>query len=222
MNSRLLWFPCFLLFAGWLSAEEKPVLTEDFSSYTAGAEPDLFILTGVFTVETEEGGNQVLQIGTGELVDATVQVGDSLKSGAEVTVRVKGLQQRRSFPRFGVGLHGKAGFQLRVAPAARAVELLKGEEVIQTVPFTWAAGQWHVLRLRVEGIANAGWSVSGWVWPEAAPQPEQALIEYIAEKSTLQGKTSLFGTPFSGQPIQFDDVRVTALDPHPDAAATQP
>lgn len=213
MNSHFLFLT--LLILGTAAAQDNVILTEDFTSFTAGQEPDLFILAGAFTVEAEEGGNHVLQISTGELVDATVQIGDSLKTGGEVVARAKGLQQRRSFPRFGVGLHGKSGFQLRVSPAARAVELLKGEEVIQTVPFTWTAGQWHLVRLRVEAIPNAGWSVSGWVWPEASPAPEQALIEYISEPAPLQGKASLFGTPFSGQPIQFDDVRVTALAPHP-------
>ncbi|MBU6300445.1 MAG: hypothetical protein KGS60_02740 [Verrucomicrobia bacterium] len=204
--------PVALLLPGTASAGENVLLSEDFSSFPAGKEPDLFILAGSFSVEAEEGGNHVLQIATGELVDATVQLGDSLKTGGEIVARIKGVQQRRSFPRFGVGLHGKAGFQLRVAPAARAVELLKGEDVIQTVPFTWTAGQWHLVRLRVAAIPNGGWSVSGWVWPEAAPAPSQALIDYIAEPGPLQGKSSLFGTPFSGQPIQFDDVRITALD----------
>jgi len=214
MNShRLL---CLIaLLGGCASAQE--ILDEDFTSYAVGQAPDLFILAGTFTVEEEEGGNQVLQIGPGELVDATVQLGDSLRSGGEILARVKGLQQRRSFPRFGVGLHGKAGFQLRIVPAARAIELLKGEEVIQTVPFTWTAGQWHLVRLRVEAIANGGWSVSGWVWPEAAQPPREAMIDYISESLTLQGKASLFGTPFSGQPIQFDDVHVTALAAQPDA-----
>jgi hypothetical protein len=216
-----------LAWIGWLFASspvghaQAPAVpaqfAEDFSSYTTGQEPDLLILVGTFTVEAEEGGNKVLQIGTGELVDATAQLGDSLRTGGEVVARVKGVQQRRSFPRFGVGLHGKSGFQLRVAPAGRAVELLKGEEVIQTVPFTWTAGQWHLIKLRVEAIANGAWSVSGWVWPEAAQPPREALIDYISESVPLQGKASLFGTPFSGQPILFDDVRITPLAAQPDA-----
>ncbi|RFC45631.1 MAG: hypothetical protein DVB23_001912 [Verrucomicrobia bacterium] len=221
MNSLTLRLLLALLLPLAATAQEKLLFTEDFTAFPTSQEPDLFILAGTFTVEAEDGGNHVLQIATGELVDATVQLGDSLKTGGEIVARVKGVQQRRSFPRFGVGLHGKAGFQLRVSPAARAVELLKGEEVIQTVPFSWAAGQWHLVRLRVAAIPNGGWSVSGWVWPEAAHAPTQALIDYISEPGPLQGKASLFGTPFSGQPIQFDDVRVTTLDSPQNAAKPQ-
>jgi hypothetical protein len=79
-----------------------------------------------------------------------------------------------------------------------------------------------LVKLRVEAIANGAWSVSGWVWPEAATPPKEALIDYISERVALQGKASLFGTPFSGQPILFDDVQITPLAPQPDASNPKP
>jgi hypothetical protein len=217
MNDRLLLpVACLAVAAAcgpFLAAAEP--FSEDFSAHPAGQPPDLMVLEGAFTVEAEDAGNHVLQIGPGELVDATVQLGPSLRSGGDVTVRAKGFQKRRSFPRFGVGLHGQSGFRLRVVPAARTVELTRQDEVIQSVPFAWSPGQWYFLRLRVEALDTGRWSVSGWVWPEAAAPPRDALVEYISEEARLEGKASLFGTPFSGQPVLFDDLRVTPLAPMP-------
>jgi len=215
MNSRFCLHIPWLIIASVSSLTAEEPFSEDFSAHPAGQPPDLMVLEGSFTVEAEEAGNHLLQVSPDDLTDATIQLGPSLRSGGELIVRVKGFQMRRSFPRFGIGLHGLSGFRLRVVPAARTLELTRQDEVIQSIPFTWSPGQWHLLRLRVEALDNGRWSVSGWAWPEAAEAPRDALLEYISEEVRLEGKSSLFGTPFSGQPIQFDDVRVTPLAPMP-------
>tara|TARA_R110002096_G_scaffold403766_4_gene601399 strand:- start:38135 stop:38761 length:627 start_codon:yes stop_codon:yes gene_type:complete len=185
--------------------------TENFESFAVGTEPDLFILDGTFTVELD-GGNKVLSLDPSPLVEGTVQIGKSLRTGAEITARVKGAQKRRSFPRFGVSLHGLSGYKLRVVPAKQILELVKNDEVIQTSPFVWSTDQWHVLRLRVQRLDDERWSVSGWVWAEATNPPEHANIEYIGEAKRFQGKAAIIGTPYSGSPILFDDVQITPLD----------
>jgi len=184
---------------------------DDFESYEVGKEPDLFILEGDFTVETD-GTNKVLQMKALPLVDGVVQLGASLKDGGEIQARFKAAQAGRSYPRFGVGLHGNSGYRLRVVPARKLVELVKNEEVIQTVPFTWATDQWYCVKLRAQPLADGRWSISGWAWPEAGEAPKQALIEYIGEDQKLQGKASVMGTPYSGKPIWIDNVEIRAVE----------
>lgn len=193
-------------------AAEKPFeLTEDFSEYEAGEEPDLFILDGIFTVESEEGENQILRLDPNPLTEASIQLGKSLKASGEVTARIKGTQQRRSFPRFGVGLHGSTGYRLRIVPARKEIELVRGDETIQTAPFEWANEQWHFIRLRAQKLADDRWSISGWAWAEASEEPDRPLVEYIGEVQSLRGMGSILGTPYSGEPIFFDDVVIKEL-----------
>lgn len=197
-----------LLIPGIHSAEE---FRENFESYEVAEEPDLFILDGSFTVEMD-GENKVLSLGSTPLIEGVLQLGKSLKSGAEVSVRIKGSQKRRSFPRFGVSLHGLSGYKLRVVPAKQLLELLRNDEVIQTAPFLWSTDQWHVLKLRVQRLDEERWSVSGWAWAEATKEPEDANIEYIGEAKRFQGKAAVVGTPYSGSPILFDDVSIVVFD----------
>jgi len=196
-----------------LAEEEKPEpFTEDFSSYEVGEEPDLFILDGTFTVDMEEGDNKVLRLDPNPLTEASIQFGDSLKGSGEVTARIKGIQRRRSFPRFGVGLHGFNGYRLRVVPTRKELELVKGEEVIQTAPFEWSSEQWHFVKLRAQKLADDRWSISGWAWAESSKAPDRPLIEYIGEEQRLIGKGSIMGTPYSAEPIFFDDVVIEELE----------
>ncbi len=145
------------------------------------------------------------------LTEASIQLGKSLKGSGEVVARIKGIQKRRSYPRFGVALHGLSGFRLRVVPARKEIELVRGEEVIQSAPFEWSNEQWHFVQLRAQKLAGERWSISGWAWAEASKKPKSPLVEYISEVQRLQGKSSIVGTPYSGQPILFDDVVIREL-----------
>ncbi len=211
-KNSLLSLATTLLLAPALFAQDgaEPFL-EDFEGFPAGREPDLFILDGNFTVE-KDAENQVLQLSPDPLAEGVIQLGKSLKGGGEVTARIKGTQKRRSYPRFGVALHGMSGYKLRVVPAQGVLELVKNDEIIQTTPFEWTTDQWYNLRLRVRQLDDERWSVSGWVWAEASKEPEMALIDYIGEEGRLQGKGAIVGTPYSGHPIWFDDVKILSLD----------
>lgn len=198
--------------AGAFAQDEDGPAKFDFEEFETGEEPDLFILDGTYTVEAD-GENKVLQLGPAPLTEGSIQLGKSLKTGGEITGRIKAGSKRRSYPRFALGLHGMSGFKLRVFPIKKQVELVRGEEEpAATAAFSeWKGDTWTHLKLRVTGSQEDGWKVEGWVWMEGAEPTEEPLISHEIEGTRLQGKGSVVGTPYAGLPIWYDDIVIKAV-----------
>ena len=188
----------------------------DFEDLQPGpVPPSYFVVDGTWTVEELDGG-KVLRLAEVPIVDAQVQLGDSLKdAGGTVSARIKAERKRRSFPRFGVGLHGMSGFRLRLFPAQNKLELVRNEEVVTSVPLTWDAAQWWHVELTV-APDGAGRTVAGRAWAEGTERPDKPQIEAASDEPKFSGKASVFGTAFAGLPLHFDDIVITPI-PRPDA-----
>ena len=206
-----------LIMAGLALAEEPKgsanpaAFEEDFESVAVGEAPDgVMEIDGTFTV-VEEDGAKFLRVGIEPLAENGIILGPSMKAGGSVEAKIRSFKKRRSFPRFGIGLHGISGYRLRVVPSSGTVELLKNEEVVASEKFVWKADAWTNLKLEIEQ-AGDGWAIKGWVWPvaegEAGKQPEAPSIQHSDTNAPGQGKASLWGSPYSGKPVDFDDVRV--------------
>lgn len=188
---------------------------EDFEKVPVGEAPEgVMEIEGTFTV-VEEDGEKFLRVGISPLAENGIVLGPSMKGGGSIEARIRSFKKRRSYPRFGVGLHGISGYRLRVVPSGNTVELLKNEEVVVSKEFKWKADTWTKLKLEIKKDADA-WTIKGWVWPVAAgdegKQPQQPAIEHSDNEAPGQGKPSLWGSPYSGKPIDFDDVKVKADD----------
>lgn len=184
-------------------------LKVDFEAIEVGGEPDgFFLIDGEMKVEELDGG-KVLAVAATPLVETGGLLGDSMKGGGTVEARVKADRKRRSYPRFGVGLHGLSGYRLRVVPSQGQIELVKNEETVKTEAFEWKPGEWVTLRLSVSPAGEGKWKVEGRVWSGADEAPEKPQIELTHEGSIGSGKASVWGTPYAGLPIYFDDVVVT-------------
>lgn len=197
--------------------ETDKVFRANFDDLTPGPVPaSYFVVEGTWSIAELDGG-KVLHLAEVPIVDAQVQLGDSLKdAGGTVTARIKAERKRRSFPRFGVGLHGMSGFRLRLFPAQNKLELVRNEEVVTAVPLTWDASTWWHLELTV-APAEAGWTVAGRAWAEGTERPDKPQIEATSDEPKFSGKASVFGTAFAGLPLHFDDISITPI-PRPDAA----
>ncbi|MGI9242260.1 MAG: hypothetical protein ACR2RV_15790 [Verrucomicrobiales bacterium] len=206
-----------LLFAGLAFADEPKktadtsVFEQDFETVEVGEAPDdVMEIDGTFTV-FEEDGNKFLRVGIEPLAENGIILGPSMKAGGSVQAKIRSFKKRRSFPRFSVGLHGISGYRLRVVPSSGTVELLKNEEVVVSEKFAWKADQWTNLKLEIKPAGDQ-WSIRGWVWEvadgEAGEQPEKPSIEHVDKSAPGQGKASLWGSPYSGKPVDFDDVKV--------------
>ena len=184
--------------------------TNDFESLELDSFPKgMMEIDGIFKVKTSDSKNvtnrRYLEMSAEPLSENAVIFGPSVKKSATVQARVKGFRKRRSYPRFGIGLHGISGYRLRVVPSKKVIELVKNEEPIKSVPYKWTPDQWVNLRLKIEQEDN-NWKVSGSAWTEGTKVPENELITHLHEGSPGQGKASLWGTAYSGKVIQFDDL----------------
>ena len=195
-------------------ADEKKtsVYQQDFENVKVGEAPEAVMeIEGAFTV-VEEDGKKFLRVGVEPLAENGIVLGPSMKAGGTVEAKIRSFKKRRSYPRFGVGLHGISGYRLRVVPSSKKVELLRNEEVVVEKEFMWKPDTWTNLKLEIKQSGDK-WSIRAWVWPVAegdeGKQPKQATLEHSDEEPPGQGKASLWGTPYSGRPVDFDDVKVT-------------
>jgi hypothetical protein len=180
----------------------------DFEKAEPGKLPDDFMsLNGDFVVR-EEGGNKFLELPGAPLDSFAVQFGPAETVDVAVSARVFATAKGRRFPTFGVGLNGVSGYKLQVTPAKKALELLKDEVVQTSVPFDWKPAAWTQLRLQVLKIKDGEWRVEGKAWQQGSPEPIEWSISSDEKEEPIAGKASVMGSPFSGTPIWFDDLKV--------------
>ena len=63
----------------------------------------------------------------------------------------------------------------------------------------------------VLSVLNAGagkWRIEGKVWPKNQTEPGEPLVITEDNEEPQPGRASVFGSPFAGTPIQFDDFKV--------------
>ena len=201
---------CLLAFglAAFTAQAAEPLYKNNFEKTKIGEVPDDFlVLDGDFAVK-QEGGNKYLELPGAPLDAFGFMFGPSARHGNEISARMFGTKKGRRYPVFGVALNGANGYRLQVAPAKRAIELLKGSAVVAKVPFRWGGGEWLRLALRVEQTGAAEWTVSGRVWADGKKAPAKPTITHKEAKEPRNGKPSIWGSPYSGTPIRYDDIVV--------------
>lgn len=205
--------------AGWLLAAgiamngseipaAEPVLSQDFSKAAVGKPPEGFlILDGLFEVK-EEGADRWLELPGAPLESYGVMFGAGNKENWGAQAKVFGTGQGRRYPVFGVSLNGVAGYRIQVAPAKRAIELLKGDEPRVTAPFVWESGTWTQVRVQVRKVGERAWKVEGKAWKDGTQEPASWMISWDETEAPIGGRAAVWGKPFSGLPIRFDDLKI--------------
>ncbi|MEW6302974.1 MAG: hypothetical protein AB1705_05855 [Verrucomicrobiota bacterium] len=202
----------FLLFALALNAaaQTKPVFENNFEAAKLGElSEDFLVLDGGFAVK-EESGNKFLELPGAPLETFGVLFGPTEPSGIAVSARFHSTGKGRRFPTFGVGLNGVGGYRLLVTPAKKAVELFRGDHVIATVPYDWPSDKWVFVRLQVRKLKSGAWKVEGKAWTQGETEPAKWMISADDKEELAAGRPSIWGLPFAGTPIRFDDLTVTA------------
>lgn len=196
-----------------LAADVAPLYQNDFEKAAAGSVPeDMLVLDGAFGVSADAGGNKVLELPGSPLETYGVLFGPTEASGLSVQARIHGTGKGRRFPVFGVGLNGVGGYRLQVAPAKKALELYKGDDPVTSVPFTWESGTWTVVRLELAKSKEGGLSVRGKAWKHGDKEPAVWMIRHAGAAELPAGRPSIWGSPYAGTPIQFDDLRVARAE----------
>lgn len=197
-----------LLLAGALAVGgAEPLFREDFSKLPVGAPPDAFlILEGQFEVK-EGDGNRFLELPGAPLESMGIMFGPAKQEDWSAQARFSGTGQGRRFPVFGVSVNGQSGYRVQVTPARKALELFKGEESKASVPFEWTQAGWTHLRVQIRKV-GAAWKVEGKAWKEGAAEPAAWMISWEETETPIPGRVAVWGKPFSGTPIRFDDLMI--------------
>jgi len=182
----------------------------DFEQSAVDTLPEGFLaLDGDFKVKEAEGNKLLGLPGAPAESFYGVLFGPVTNSGVCVSARIYGTATKRRYPSFGVGLGGATGFCLRVSPGKQMLELYQGEEVRTNTPFAWKTGTWTLLRLQIRAVADQAWKIEGKAWPQGAEEPKEWTLVAEEKEAPTGGRQSVWGTPYSGTPIWFDDLEVT-------------
>lgn len=201
-------------------AESPSPYQNDFSSADLDRVPDgMLVLDGGFAVR-EEGGDKFLELPGAPLETYGVLFGPTENAGSippnrqpeteirTVTARVFSTSKGRRFPTFAVGLGGVGGYRLQVTPAKKQLELFRGDADKASVPFAWTAGEWFWLKLQVRKVKEGEWKVEGKAWKHGTQPPPDWTVTWTDAEAPKPGRASLWGCPFAGTPIRFDDLSV--------------
>lgn len=201
----------FLLGLGAAAAPGQALYKNDFESVEVGALPaDMLVTAGAFTVKQDKDG-KFLEL-PGEPLDTFgLLFGPAQKAGVAASARFFGTKTGRKFPTFGVSVGGIGGYRLQVSPGKKMLEIFQGDEARQSVPFDWTDGAWTSLRIEVRKAAQ-GWLVQGKAWLSGKPEPAAWTIAWQAAEEPPAGRAGIWGSPYSGTPIRFDDL---LLEPAP-------
>jgi hypothetical protein len=192
-----------------LAAEDLPY-SQDFEKESVGKVPaDFLVLDGAFTVK-EESGNKFLELPGAPLDTFAVQFGPAEADNISVAASIKAAAKGRRYPVFGVGLNGVSGYRLQVSAAKNALQLYQDQTLKATAAYEWKSGTWTSLRLQVRRIGDGSWKIEGRAWTKGTKEPADWMIAAEEKEQPLAGRASVFGSPFSGTPIQFDDFKVEA------------
>ena len=196
------------LTASLLAQPAQPLYENDFSKTELDQVPgDFLVIDGQFAVK-QDGDNRFLELPGAPLESYGLLFGTAEKDGLAVSARIFGTSTGRRSPTFAVSLNGVSGYKLQVAPARKSLELWKGERVLTTVPFAWESGRWTHLMLQLRKTKD-GWESLGKAWTHGAPEPDTWTISHVEKDEPSAGRPGIWGSPFSGTPIRYDDLKVT-------------
>jgi len=208
--SLLLLFSTALTVVAADEAPKKSMLYENtFEKAEVKKVPDdMMVMEGGWAV-IEEGGNKFIELPGAPLETFGVLFGPTESDGISASARVFASGKGRRSPTFAVGLNGVGGYKLQVSPAKKRLELYRGEELLKSVPFEWESGTWTVLRLQSRKVKDGEFAIEGKAWKNGSAEPTQWTISHTDNTEVPAGRASIWGAPYSGTPIRFDDLAVT-------------
>lgn len=190
------------------AAQDDSGYFEDFESLEIGAQPEgFFAIEGAFSVVETEG--KALGLPGSPLGSMGAVFGPTIDGPVDVRAKVRGERKGRRYPAFGIGANGLGGFRLMVNPAKRNLEILMNDAALAQEVYRWDGSEtWTHLRLVVRPTPEGGSEARAKVWLESEEEPTEWMIEATSSEEIYSSKSSLWGLPYSSEPIHFDDLRV--------------
>jgi hypothetical protein len=106
------------------------------------------------------------------------------------------------------------GYRVQVSAAKGTLEIFKGDEARAQAPFPWASGSWTTLRVQVRA-KQSKWLVEGKAWDAKTAEPAPWMVTYESSEPPPAGKAAIWGNPFSGTPIRYDNLTIERLPVSP-------
>jgi len=186
----------------------QPIYSNDFSKEKEGPPGEKFlVLSGEFAIKAVNG-DKLLELPGAPLSSHGLLFGPTEATNIAVQARVLATSHKRRRPAFGVGLNGVDGYRLQLSAAKGKLELFKQDRVVASAPCAWQSGRWTWLYLEVRKAGDKLWRVRGNAWTDGQARPAEFLIQYDDSEEPYAGMASVWGQPFSGTPIQYDDLSV--------------
>jgi hypothetical protein len=216
MKALFILFSFLCAFAASRAADaQKFVINAD--DWAEGEPPkEVFVVDGAIKIAAKDG-NKAIMIDATPITDASAQLAVSAGGNSSIQAKVFASRRARSLPKFGVSVHGMSGYRLMVNAPKKQLELVKGEQVLQSAPLTWTPDQWVTLKLEVKKVEGENWAVTGKIWPGDGNEPAEAALSHTDKGLKGQGKAGIWGVPYSEMPIYFDDIHI-----HLEAAPAAP
>jgi hypothetical protein len=198
-----------------LLGDAKPITgpySTDLQNFEPGKPPEeLFILNGGFEI-VADGANKVLELPGDPLDSFGVLFGAENLMTVEAGAKIHATNAGKMFPEFGVGTNDSGGWRVWVLPGQDALILRKKEtEEVARVPYKWTSGTWTSLKLRVTSAGEGKWNIEGKAWASDQKEPEAWTIKATDTVAPPAGRASIWGHPYAGTPIRFDDLSSTPV-----------
>jgi len=201
-------FVSTILFTSLAYAGEVKTFTIKSDEWAEGEVPkEVFVVDGTVKIAAKDG-NKAIMIDATPIVDASAQLAVSAAGESSIQAKVFASKRARSVPKFGVSVHGMSGYRLLINAAKKQLELVKGEVVSASVPFTWNSDTWVQMKLEVKRGVGDAWIITGKAWAADTSEPLEALIKADDKALKGQGKVGVWATPYSETPVYFDDIEV--------------
>lgn len=195
-------------------------VSEDFTRLKSGALPDGWLAPrGSFEMQMNRG-KPMLTLLPEPMAEGRVLLQKSLRHGGGVRARMNGEKRARTYPRFGVGLQGRAihkgsasesTFIFRASPSQRKLEivLLIGEQesVLAAVDWEWTVN--HPLWLELSAVPDdrgTSSTLEARQWREGESRPNVAAISLPSTLNPTLLRPTLNAAPFALNPIHIDGI----------------
>ncbi len=182
---------------------------ENFSSLEVGSEPEnLFILDGAYAVSQEDNDKRLTLPGS-PVGDFGLLFGPRVREKSlELSFSFLGTKKGRRLPSLAAGLGGVRSYRFRLNAATKQIILTRQDVEIGKVTYQWESGVWCQVRFQALPGDGDNTRIRLKLWERAEEEPEEWLFDEIDRSAFAGGKCALWGYPYAGTPLHFDDLKI--------------
>lgn len=182
---------------------------ENFSSLEVGSEPEnLFILDGAYAVSQEENDKRLTLPGS-PVGDFGLLFGPRVREKSlELSFSFLATKKGRRLPALAAGLGGVRSYRFRLNAATKQIILSRQDVEIGREVYQLESGSW--CRVRFQALPGDGENtrIRLKLWKRGEEEPEKWLFDEVDPSAFAGGKCALWGYPYAGTPIHFDDLKI--------------